>query len=339
MDKAPEWEPNPNYQSPKVALSEVALRGEEEEPLSPEEYGRRQQEAEQRVRRELVQYWKKNGERALRERRERLEQRKEEAREKEEKLLRKRAAADAATRGAHALGEQYGSDAKCGESHFTNGGGFVEQTLDGDRTVHWHRTDCWNGSDSVLLVLTAEEEYVFRASLNATFERLCRLADVTYRRLERPWLRSKKHSEHVQLRAAVCESLLMEMDLYGEPQEDRECASEETEYQDVPESVSERKPQAPYLCAYHLGQLLEERSWPQEWEPTTLTEVEKKFGERYDHHTGKTSLRKALQREHARYDGDPFAPKLGEMSDAARQEKVRAMCRRCHSYYKEQSGR
>jgi len=85
--------------------------------------------------------------------------------------------------------------------------------------------------------------------------------------------------------------------------------------------------------------LLKEKDWPQKWEPTTLSEVEEEFGERYDHHTGKTSLRSALQHAHADYGGEPFLPKLGQMSDAAREKEVRKMCERCHSYYKDQPDR
>jgi len=207
MREFPDYAPDP--QAGKVLLSKDMLEGEDE-TISPEEYTRRQNAEEGKARRMFVQKWEEEGGEALRSTCDRLWSRKEEAEAATAGLLRKRATAEAAAKRAQELAKQYAPIASSAETRFCEIGTYKDNTADGE-TIFWRRTE------SGLELLTPEENPVLSVPPSTSYQGLEGRARAEYRRLRQPWLKKRKLAGWYHLRAAVCENVLREIELYGEP--------------------------------------------------------------------------------------------------------------------------
>jgi hypothetical protein len=325
MSDRPEWEPDADYHTPKIVLSDAALLRDDEEQVPQDEYGERQKKAEQQARQDLIDYWKRHEHDvgALRKKKERLSKRWEKEARKKAQLGRKRAAAQLAARAAEMLAEKYGSETTCNTFFHVVGPAYEENLPDG-RTTRWRRTD------NALIALTVQGEVVFDVVPEATFAELRRTAQRTVRRLKEPWLKTKKVADYLHLRAAICESLLYEIDLYGEPCDKQEEIAERTSV--LPSELRSRA--SGYQHAYRVGLLLDERGWPENWEPSSFKELRQAYAERFGGIDSNRALAGRL--EEATLDGEVFKRSLGQGggTDAERASELRRTCELCQQCYR-----
>jgi hypothetical protein len=236
MTDRPDWEPDP--ESTKVALSDAVLLRDGEDSIPPDEYIRRQKEAEERARSEFIEHWEENGLDGLQARAERLSERMAHERKKKAALMRKRCAADRAAEAAQALAEKHGEGAECREFYFVEGPTY-EHGLDDGQTVRWRR------SDGRIIVVTEEDEDVFAVALDATFGELREGAEWQYRHLESSWRKRKELADYFHFKATLCQNVVREVELYGEP----ERPSQEEDAWTAREGTTERAVQV--LSAYN----------------------------------------------------------------------------------------
>lgn len=222
-----DWKPDPHEQHWTIALSEDVLLGDDEDDIPAEEYSRRLKEAEREAREDLLRFLDEHDEAALREKRDHLQDREEEAGAAVSGLLEQRRSLRLVAQTALHLAAKYSTDAECGAHHFVEVGRYEVQPPTTDSPTHWHR------EQGALVALTSDADEVFRTPTTTTFQELRLGALRKYQRLEEPWRAKRTHAQFLQLRRCVCENILYELDHGYTPQSELRYEDPDSEQSDT----------------------------------------------------------------------------------------------------------